>query len=193
MRFAEYLVGDEEIPDLPGRRTPWGGTIPFPSRDEILHMRTWDLDTKQGFLTPQPTRRLDDAEVIRLGRRDWVAVHTPGHTGDHLCLFDPAEGVLLSGDHVLPTITPHISGLAASSDNLAEFFDALDKVSGLEGVRRVLPAHGHPFDDVVARATDIRRHHEERLDRLRELDLPRETDGVRWQVPGDGGEPDHRR
>ena len=38
-------------------------------------------------------------------------MHTPGHTADHLCLFDPAEGVLLSGDHVLPTITPHINGI----------------------------------------------------------------------------------
>ncbi|MCX6527851.1 MAG: MBL fold metallo-hydrolase, partial [Actinobacteria bacterium] len=31
-------------------------------------------------------------------RREWVALHTPGHTEDHLCLFDPEGGVLLSGD-----------------------------------------------------------------------------------------------
>ncbi len=61
---------------------------------------------KQWFATPSPSVRLADAETIQLGKREWVAVHTPGHTPDHLCLFDPAGGVLLSGDHVLPTITP---------------------------------------------------------------------------------------
>ena len=37
----------------------------------------------------------------------------------------------------------------------------------LEGVTIVLPAHGHPFTDVADRAKAIRRHHEERLDKLR--------------------------
>ena len=69
--------------------------------------------------TPTPTAALDDADVIQLAGRDWVAVHTPGHTHDHLCLFDPAEGLLLSGDHVLPTITPHISGMGTAADPLA--------------------------------------------------------------------------
>jgi hypothetical protein len=35
----------------------------------------------------------------------------------------------------------------------------------------VLPAHGHPFDDVVTRAEDIKRHHQERLERLRTASL----------------------
>jgi glyoxylase-like metal-dependent hydrolase (beta-lactamase superfamily II) len=111
---------------------------------------------------------LADAEVIRLGKREWVSVHTPGHTPDHLCLYDPAGGVLLSGDHVLPTITPHISGLDAGPDPLSAFFTSLDKVSDLEGIGTVLPAHGHPFDDLRGRVKDIQRHHEERLARLRE-------------------------
>ena len=36
-------------------------------------------------------------------------IHTPGHTGDHICLFDPENGILLSGDHVLPDDhAPHL-------------------------------------------------------------------------------------
>lgn len=161
--FGRYLLGDGEIPDMPARRAPWGGDIPFPGKAEITHMRQWDTQTKQGFLTPQPTTRLDDAQVVRIGGREWVAVHTPGHTGDHLCLFDPVDGVLLSGDHVLPTITPHISGLTSSDDSLADYLEALDKVCGLDGVRHVLPAHGHPFTDLSTRVDDIKRHHQERL------------------------------
>ena len=103
-----------------------------------------------------------------LGRREWVALHTPGHTPDHLCLYDPAGGVVLSGDHVLPTITPHISGIDAGPDPLSAFFSSLEKVGELDDVNTVLPAHGHPFEDLRARVKDIERHHEERLARLRE-------------------------
>ena len=166
--FANYLLGDGDIPDIPARLTPWGGAVPFPGKNEILFMRAWDEQTKRGFLTPQPTRRLADGEVIRLARREWITVHTPGHTGDHICLLDPAGATLLSGDHVLPTITPHISGLQ-SNDTLSEFFDALDTVASIEGVTNVLPAHGHPFSDLKGRAADIRKHHEERLALLVEI------------------------
>ena len=95
-------------------------------------------------------------------------VHTPGHTHDHLCLFDPADGVLLSGDHVLPTITPHISGLVAGADPLAQFFASLDRMHDLEGVDLALPAHGHPFArPATAGSRTSSDHHEERLDALR--------------------------
>jgi glyoxylase-like metal-dependent hydrolase (beta-lactamase superfamily II) len=123
---------------------------------------------KQWFATPSPSSRLNDAQVVKIGGREWVSVHTPGHTPDHLCLYDPAGGTLLSGDHVLPTITPHISGIDAGPDPLAAFFASLDKVAELRDVGLVLPAHGHPFADLSGRAKDIRRHHEERLARLRE-------------------------
>lgn len=163
---AETMLGDGPIEELPDRRTIWGGTVPLPSILEINHMRTWDDDTKRGFLTPSPTMRIADGDPVVLGRREWFAVHTPGHTGDHLCLWDPTEGVLLSGDHVLPTITPHISGLSPTDDALADFFSALDKVAGLPGVRQVLPAHGLAFTDLSGRVDAIKHHHDERLDRL---------------------------
>ncbi len=96
-------------------------------------------------------------------------MHTPGHTGDHFCLHDPEYGVMLAGDHVLPTITPHISGISSSPDPLASFFYSLDRVAEISGVKHVLPAHGHPFDDLRARTEAIKRHHHERLDRVRAI------------------------
>ncbi len=164
--------GVDTTDGAPGRSvfdgtTPWGGErvrLPRSMRTRALAMRTV---ARRRFMPPQPTVRVEEAEVLRLAGRDWVAVHTPGHTPDHLCLFDPAEGVLLSGDHVLPTITPHISGVGAGPDPLAGFFASLERMHTLEGVRTVLPAHGHPFADLGERADAIRRHHDERLATLR--------------------------
>jgi hypothetical protein len=36
-------------------------------------------------------------------------------------------------------------------------------------VRQVLPAHGHPFDDLPARTRAIQRHHQERLEKVRAI------------------------
>jgi glyoxylase-like metal-dependent hydrolase (beta-lactamase superfamily II) len=169
-------VGEQELdaetqpdPRAPwAHDTPWGGKHPRPPRRVRLKYRLLRPMMKRWFATPSPSVRLADAQTIPLGKREWVSVHTPGHTPDHLCLFDPEGGVLLSGDHVLPTITPHISGIDAGADPLTDFFASLDKVAELDGVSRVLPAHGHPFDDLRGRVKDIHRHHEERLARLSE-------------------------
>ena len=117
---------------------------------------------------PRPNVRLEDADHIMLAGREWIAVHTPGHTPDHLCLYDPTEGLVLSGDHVLPTITPHISGVGSGPDPLADFNSSLQRMHTLPGVRLVLPAHGTPFTDLYGRVDAIHGHHAERLDRLRQ-------------------------
>jgi glyoxylase-like metal-dependent hydrolase (beta-lactamase superfamily II) len=147
------------------RPLPWGGERIHAPQDE-----TWMAHREQMrsvLSIPRPTRRLEDAQVVSFARRDWVALHTPGHTMDHLCLFDPVEGVVLSGDHVLPSITPHISGSENSADDpLALFFDSLDRVAKLDGVTIGLPAHGHPFTDFAGRVDDIKTHHDERLAKL---------------------------
>jgi glyoxylase-like metal-dependent hydrolase (beta-lactamase superfamily II) len=160
-------IDPEDLPDhAPNAAPPWGGE---PMRTSRRRRVMWRLAQRiPGLMpTPTPSRRLDDAEPIRLAGREWVAVHTPGHTHDHLCLYDPTERILLSGDHVLPTITPHISGLTAV-DSLAQYFRSLDKVAVIgEHANVVLPAHGHPFGDLPGRVEAIKSHHVERLERLR--------------------------
>ena len=152
----------EELAALADR--PWGATRPWdapPWGGDPLEFGAGGPDVpsrervREFLRFAQPSIRLRDTEPIRLAGRDWFAVHTPGHTDDHLCLFDPTEGLMLSGDHVLPTITPHISGVAHDADPLARFFDSLDKVAAFgPQVNLALPAHGHPFPDLAGRAND---------------------------------------
>jgi glyoxylase-like metal-dependent hydrolase (beta-lactamase superfamily II) len=144
--------------------TPWGGAPPRPPFAKRIRFRMLRLLGRS--FVPTISHPVEHGDVLRLADREWFVVHTPGHTSDHFCLHDPEGGTLLAGDHVLPTITPHISGIASSPDPLASFFYSLDRVAEIRGVARVLPAHGHPFDDLAGRTQAIKRHHEERLDRV---------------------------
>ena len=148
-------------------RLPWGGQRSRPPADAIERMRKMGRFTKDWYRTPEPSIAVTDGQTVSLARREWLAVHTPGHTYDHLCLYDPEHGVMLTGDHVLPTITPHISGMAPEPDPLALFFDSLRRMQDVQGVSIALPAHGHPFEDLGGRALHIIEHHEERLDVIR--------------------------
>ncbi len=146
--------------------SPWGGRRPGPPPEFVRRMT--EGGPGSSFAAPRPTRTLIDGQTIKLARREWVAMHTPGHTYDHLCLYDPESGVVFTGDHVLPSITPHISGLAPDADPLALFFSSLQRMAEMTNVSIALPAHGHPFVDLRGRAEHIIEHHEERLDIIRD-------------------------
>jgi glyoxylase-like metal-dependent hydrolase (beta-lactamase superfamily II) len=159
---------DADAPEAPWTKpTPWGTAFNRPPMGRRMQMTMFRSVMRRRFTAPAPTTRVRSGDVIKLAGRDMFAVYTPGHTTDHLCIHDPEEGLLFSGDHILPTITPHISGLGQDPDPLATFFRSLDRCVELEGVTNVLPAHGHPFEDVAGRVKAIKRHHDERIADLR--------------------------
>lgn len=162
-----FDLPDIDPADLPGAE-PWTQPTPW-GKESFVSAWLRDAPDARGWLPPEPDMVVADGDVLSLGGRAWRCVYTPGHTLDHLCLYDPDTGVLLSGDHVLPTITPHIPGIAGGRDPLAAYVASLDRVAALAGVGVVLPAHGQPFADLAGRVADIKEHHEARLDRLYEI------------------------
>lgn len=48
----------------------------------------------------RPTRVLDDGDIIDLGDRHFEVIHTPGHSPGGIALWEPARGILFSGDIV---------------------------------------------------------------------------------------------
>ncbi len=159
------------VPPQPayGRRgkTPWGGAYPRPPLTMRMRFRLMRM-IGRGLGFPEVSRPVGAGDVLRLCGREFFVMHTPGHTQDHICLHDPEERLFLAGDHVLPSITPHISGISAG-DPLDDFFDSLDRAAATPDVENVLPAHGHPFGDLAARCEAIKEHHYERLDKVRAI------------------------
>jgi glyoxylase-like metal-dependent hydrolase (beta-lactamase superfamily II) len=149
-------------------KTPWGGERPRPPLKMRLRWRAMRL-LGRAMRFPPISHPVEQGDVLRLAGREWFVLHTPGHTNDHFCLHNREDGVFLAGDHVLPSITPHISGLSLERDPLRAFFESLDLAAAQPDVKVALPAHGHPFEDLAARCEAIKVHHDERLEKVRRI------------------------
>jgi glyoxylase-like metal-dependent hydrolase (beta-lactamase superfamily II) len=109
------------------------------------------------------------------------AVWTPGHTPGHLCFHHEDHDVLLTGDHVLPRISPHIA--QAPGDNGDPLGSYLASLSGLTDHEpaEVLPAHEYRFAGLAARVTGLLTHHRMRLAEIEHV-VARRPGLSTWQV-----------
>ena len=171
------MAHDEELPDGNPfmEPNPWNGEHrqqirpPFGRRLMFRMMRSGLIFGN--YKVPEPARRVRSGDVLRLAGRDMFAVHTPGHTLDHLCIHDPEGGFVFTGDHVLPHITPYISGVASGTNPLLDYFASLERTAALPDMHKALPAHGVVIDEPAERCQEIIEHHHERFARLRKGSL----------------------
>jgi glyoxylase-like metal-dependent hydrolase (beta-lactamase superfamily II) len=112
------------------------------------------------FVTPtMPDTTLYGGETITCGDFNFEVMPTPGHAPGHVCLYEPDKKILFSGDHILPTITPHVGLHPQSGPNpLGDYLDSLERLKKLE-VKLVLPGHEQPFTEFRERIEGISLHH----------------------------------
>ncbi len=116
-----------------------------------------------------PDRVLYGGEIVSTGVYDLEVIWTPGHSPGHICLYEPQNQLLFSGDHILPSITPNISYHVQSGDNpLGDYIYALHKLQNLP-VAKVLPAHEDIFSDLRNRIEQIIVHHDRRKAKIQEV------------------------
>jgi len=148
---------------------------------EMDQMRGASMPVRGFVNAVYPDVLLEDGERPDVPGWDLRAVWTPGHSPGHLCFYDTKRKVLMSGDHVLPRITPNISFHPQQTSNpLADFLEAIDKVAALD-VDEVLPAHEYRFRNLAARIVQLRGHHEHRLAEIRSA-LARQPGATAWEI-----------
>jgi glyoxylase-like metal-dependent hydrolase (beta-lactamase superfamily II) len=128
-----------------------------------------------------PDRLLEHGDLVPMGGRQLRVVWTPGHTPGHLCLHDETENLLLTGDHVLPRISPNI-GLQphAAEPPLASYLRSLESMAAFDSAE-ALPAHEYRFIGLASRVRMLLAHHERRCDEVIEI-LRRRGPATTWQV-----------
>ena len=112
--------------------------------------------------------RLEEGDVLRIGRRDWRVVVGNGHSPEHACLLEEEGKLLIAGDQVLPRITSNVS-LSLSEpegDPLGDWLSSIARLRQLPDDLLVLPAHGEPFTGLHARLDALALGHRGRLDAL---------------------------
>jgi glyoxylase-like metal-dependent hydrolase (beta-lactamase superfamily II) len=119
---------------------------------------------------PEPLRLdqlLEDGATLDLPDAKLAVIWTPGHAAEHICLHDAEKRILFSGDHILPKITSHISlHTWEKRDPLSDYLKSLDKVKNLP-INLILPGHETNFTNLPSRITQLKQHHEARLDEVR--------------------------
>ena len=131
-------------------------------------------------LLEPPDFLVGDGDTIDLGDgRSLHVVHTPGHEPAHICLRDSRTGILFSGDHILPRISPVIMYDLDLGDVLGDYLGSLQRLIAMDlGV--TYPAHGTLIDQGGERARQILLHHDRRL--LDMAELVRSEDTTAWNV-----------
>jgi len=130
--------------------------------DELPELRTASVGMARYVATESPDITLRGGETITAGVFSFQVLWTPGHSPGHICLYEPDRKVLISGDHVLTTITPNVGLHPQSSENpLGDYVSSLDKISQLD-VDLILPGHETPFTGLAARIEQTIQHHAQR-------------------------------
>ncbi len=111
-------------------------------------------------------RLVEDGETLPGRPHALRVIYTPGHSIDHICLYDPGERLLFSGDMLLGSITPNPDiyppWQSESRSGLPDYIASLRKIRDIDA-RLALPGHGAVIEDLAARVDEVLRHHEQRL------------------------------
>jgi glyoxylase-like metal-dependent hydrolase (beta-lactamase superfamily II) len=114
---------------------------------------------------PASYQRLSDGMLLQIGGREWRVVVGEGHAPELACLYCAETGVLISGDQVLPKISPNISVQPhePEGDPLARYLSSLAKLrKAVPSEELVLPSHNLPFLGLHRRIDALAAHHEAR-------------------------------
>jgi len=109
-----------------------------------------------------PDVEVRDCDIISGSNWTIEAVHTPGHTSNHLCYALAQEEVLFTGDHVMGWSTSVIS---PPDGDLYDYMESLRKLVDRKDVR-YLPTHGPHIDNPQ---TYVQSFIEHRLARERQI------------------------
>ncbi len=155
---AELLAGDRS------KLSEWG--VPADRLPEVCLTAEILAKSRQ---SGEPDLRFADGEQLPVPSLSIRALATPGHTPGHLCFLDEANSLLLTGDHILPRITPHISLESFGAANpLADYYASLDRVD-LPGGLEVLPGHEYRFRGLAERIAQIKAHTDQRSAEVRRV------------------------
>jgi glyoxylase-like metal-dependent hydrolase (beta-lactamase superfamily II) len=109
---------------------------------------------------PEVDRVIGDGDAIETDQGPLVAIHTPGHTLDHLCFHWPVARALFAGDLLLGE--GDTTWVAEYRGCVADYFDSLERLREID-LDVIYPAHGPPLEDAAGAIDRFEAHRRERV------------------------------
>jgi glyoxylase-like metal-dependent hydrolase (beta-lactamase superfamily II) len=106
--------------------------------------------------------RLRDGQVVGAGSLGLTAVHTPGHTSDHVVFLEPSTGALFSGDTVVGRGTSFID---PPDGDLARYLRSLQRIQEL-APQTIYPGHGPVVLNALEKLEEYLKHRAEREEQI---------------------------
>ena len=121
--------------------------------------------------------QLRDGDVFTAGGRSFDVYFGNGHAPDHITLWSRDDDIVISGDQIIPGISPNIGVYATEpdADPLSGWLESCERFATMAEDRHfTLPGHKLPFTGLPARLRQLIDNHHHALDRLRDhLATPR--------------------
>jgi glyoxylase-like metal-dependent hydrolase (beta-lactamase superfamily II) len=97
---------------------------------------------------------LADGDVVRVGNLNVTALHTPGHSADHLSFWLDDDRALFTGDLVLGRGS---SMVTFPEGDVAAYLRSLERLEALQP-RMLFPGHWDPVTDAMGKLEEYRTH-----------------------------------
>lgn len=129
----------------------------------VTHSHPDHLPLAERFAAPHKAsvRRwpeLGDGDVVRTGNVNITALHTPGHSGDHLSFVLAEDRAVFTGDLILGRGS---SMVTYPEGDVAAYLRSLDRLAALRP-RILFPGHWDPVTEAGAKIDEYQRHRLER-------------------------------
>ena len=128
---------------------------------EVIFTRFFGMS----FIT-DPDEIISENCSISINSEDWEVFPSPGHSDDHISLYNRKRGVLLGGDNILRTIN---TWLGPPKSDIRAYIRTLEKIGNLPGLEIVLPAHGAPVNDPSGRIAELVQWRTRRIDEIYDM------------------------
>jgi glyoxylase-like metal-dependent hydrolase (beta-lactamase superfamily II) len=173
---SRYGNSDELLADMLGFLTDSG--VP---EDKLPDLAMASMAIKSMVTMAAPDILFEDGLTIDLPGWPLRAIWTPGHSPGHVCFYSEDQKLLISGDHVLPRITPNISAHTQQAVNpLGDYLESLLKIQNL-ATDEVLPGHEYRFADLEGRLAEIIEHHAARLEEIEQV-IAEKPGSTAWDI-----------
>ena len=137
----------------------------FDNRHMDLVKKRQNPYTQRVSPIPKSFCKIAEGDLIYINGVEWRVIIGKGHSPELICLYSEETRVLISGDQILPKITPNVSlwPMVPEANPLENFLLSIKKFQNLDPCTLVLPSHNWPFRGLHARLIELIKHHDQRI------------------------------